>query len=342
MKTRSVLITGGLGFIGSHFIHRFRQNHPEDHIVLLDKNTYAANIDRISLLKGQEGFTYVEADIALPKIVDQIFAQYQPEIVINFAAESHVDNSINGPALFLETNVRGTFNLLESARKLWMEHPQQLKQGFHNARFFQISTDEVFGSLGSQGFFNEHTNYAPNSPYSASKAAADHWVRSYYHTYKLPTLLSHCSNNYGPFQHDEKLIPTIIRTALKGEPIPIYGNGKNIRDWLFVEDHCEAIERILLSAPPGETYTIGGNSERTNLDICMTIIQELDKQCPRGDSESYEKQVTFVADRLGHDFRYAISADKIKKELNWTPQFTFEEGLKKTIAHYLEKYRQLT
>jgi len=238
--------------------------------------------------------------------------------------------------------VEGTFYLLEAARRTWMQSPHELKTAFKNARFYHISTDEVFGSLGKEGRFNEQSNYAPNSPYSASKAAADHWVRSYFHTYGLPTLLSHCSNNYGPYQHSEKLIPTIIRTALNGEPIPLYGDGQNVRDWLYVEDHCIAIERILAEGTPGQVFCIGGNAELANLEICRAIVQQLDKLHPKENGASYSEQISFVKDRLGHDYRYAISATKIKNELGWEPKHSFEDGLKKTIVHYLAKYKNLS
>lgn len=339
MEDDHVLVTGALGFIGAHFVHYFTVKHPAAKVIILDKNTYAADYDRIKSLIQENKVVYVEGDIANEQTVTQIFEKYGPKYVVNFAAESHVDNSIEGPGIFLETNVKGTFTLLEAARKQWMQAPQQLKPSYSEARFYQISTDEVFGSLGNSGKFSETSNYAPNSPYSASKAAADHWVRSYFHTYGLPTLITHCSNNFGPHQHDEKLIPTVIRTALKGAPIPIYGTGKNIRDWLYVEDHCSAIEQVLTKAIPGETYTIGGNAERNNLTICEAILAQLDRLSPKTNGKSYKEQITFVTDRLGHDFRYAIDARKIENELGWTPQHRFEEGLEKTVLFYFEKYK---
>ena len=342
MESNRVLITGGLGFIGAHFVHHMRKLQPESHLVVLDKNTYAADISRIQSLINTQNFTYVEGDIANQAVVNSVFEKHQPQQVIHFAAESHVDNSIAGPKLFLTTNVEGTFNLLEAARKTWLKEAHKLNEGFKKARFYHISTDEVFGSLGKEGSFNENTNYAPNSPYSASKAAADHWVRSYFHTYGLPILSSHCSNNYGPHQNDEKLIPTIIRTALTGQPIPIYGNGLNVRDWLYVEDHCTAIAKVLTHGIPGDVFCIGGNAERTNLEICTYILEQLDKLHPKVDGASYAEQIRFVEDRLGHDFRYAIDATKIKKELGWEPQHSFDAGLKKTIQHYLLKYKNLS
>lgn len=340
MEAKTILITGGLGFIGGHFVHHYRQHYPGVKIVVVDKNTYAADRSRITHFERQENFAFIEADIAVGEKMHSLFQQYRPTVVVNFAAESHVDNSIIGPAPFLATNVTGTFNLLEAARELWLEKPHKLKQGFYDARFYQISTDEVFGSLGQEGLFSEASKYAPNSPYSASKASADHWVRSYFHTYGLPTLISQCSNNYGPHQHEEKLIPTVIRTALKGEIIPLYGDGKNRRDWLYVEDHCTAITRVLEKATPGESYTIGGGAERDNLTICKTILSFLDGIKPKKDGSSYQEQIRFVEDRPGHDFRYAIDARKIKSQLGWEPQNTFEEALQKTVVYYLEKYSE--
>ena len=340
MEAKTILITGGLGFIGGHFVHHYRQHYPGVKIVVVDKNTYAADRSRITHFERQENFAFIEADIAVGEKMHSLFQQYRPTVVVNFAAESHVDNSISGPAPFLATNVTGTFNLLEAARELWLEKPHKLKEGFYDARFYQISTDEVFGSLGQKGHFSEASNYAPNSPYSASKASADHWVRSYFHTYGLPTLISQCSNNYGSHQHEEKLIPTVIRTALKGEIIPLYGDGKNRRDWLYVEDHCTAIMRVLEKATPGESYTIGGGAERDNLTICKTILSFLDGIKPKKDGSSYQEQIRFVEDRPGHDFRYAIDARKIKSQLGWEPQNTFEEALQKTVVYYLEKYSE--
>ena len=340
MEAKTILITGGLGFIGGHFVHHYRQHYPGVKIVVVDKNTYAADRSRITHFERQENFAFIEADIAVGEKMHSLFQQYRPTVVVNFAAESHVDNSISGPAPFLATNVTGTFNLLEAARELWLEKPHKLKEGFYDARFYQISTDEVFGSLGQEGHFSEASNYAPNSPYSASKASADHWVRSYFHTYGLPTLISQCSNNYGSHQHEEKLIPTVIRTALKGEIIPLYGDGKNRRDWLYVEDHCTAIMRVLEKATPGESYTIGGGAERDNLTICKTILSFLEGIKPKKDGSSYQEQIRFVEDRPGHDFRYAIDARKIKSQLGWEPQNTFEEALQKTVVYYLEKYSE--
>lgn len=340
MEAKTILITGGLGFIGGHFVHQYRHHYPGVRIVVVDKNTYAADRSRIASFEAQDNFFFIEADIAVAEKMHSLFQQHKPETVINFAAESHVDNSISGPAPFLATNVTGTFNLLEAARQLWLEKPHELREEFCDARFYQISTDEVFGTLGEEGLFSEMSNYAPNSPYSASKASADHWVRSYFHTYGLPTLISQCSNNYGPHQHHEKFIPTVIRTALKGQEIPIYGDGKNRRDWVYVEDHCTAIMRVLESATPGESFTIGGGAERDNLTICKTILSVLDGLNPKKDGSSYQEQIRFVEDRPGHDFRYAIDATKINRQLGWEPQNTFEEALQKTVVYYLKKYTE--
>lgn len=341
MPRETLIITGGLGFIGAHFVHYAFRKMRDATIVVVDKNTYAADKSRMDNLINSDRFFYEEGDISDATFVDQTFAKYKPTKVINFAAESHVDNSIASPKLFLKTNIEGTFTLLEAARKTWLDDSRQLKPEFLQARYYQISTDEVFGSLGAKGAFSETSNYAPNSPYSASKAAADHWVRSYHRTYGVPVLISHCSNNFGPHQHSEKLIPTIIRTALKGDAIPIYGKGENIRDWLYVTDHCQAIYTVLTNAQIGENYTIGGNTERSNLSICKAITSLLDTKAPNPNGTSYAQQITLVTDRPGHDFRYATNTSKIKKDLGWQPQESFESALEKTVDHYLEKYNHL-
>lgn len=337
MENKTLFVTGGLGFIGAHFIAQFTPKYPNTKWVILDKMTYAADITRLEGILDNENVILDKIDLAEKEKVQRLFSHYAPDGVINFAAESHVDNSIATPLLFLESNVRGTINLLEAARELWLTAAHQIKANYKHARFYQISTDEVFGSLGKTGKFSETSPYAPNSPYSASKAAADHWVRSYHHTYGLPTLISQCSNNFGPFQHQEKLIPTIIRTALQHQPIPIYGDGKNVRDWLYVEDHCNAINCIFREAQPGETYTIGGNNEITNHQLCLSITDLLDQIAPREDGRPYQEQIHFVDDRPGHDFRYAISTEKIEKNLSWKPIFIFESALKKTVQHYIEQ-----
>ena len=342
MENKTILITGGLGFIGAHFVHLILNKFPTARVIVLDKNTYAANYSRIKLFLQNPLFFYVEGDIANQALVKDVFTTHKPEYVVNFAAESHVDNSIQNPGIFLDTNVKGTYNLLEIARQCWMNSPHQLKTEFKSARFYQISTDEVFGTLTETGKFNEESPYAPNSPYSASKAAADHWVRSYHHTFGMPTLVSYCSNNYGPYQHDEKLIPTIIRNALKGNSIPIYGDGNNIRDWLYVEDHIEAILMILTKAEAGQTYAIGGKEERSNIQLCNIILDYLEKHNPRHDRRAYVEQINFVDDRPGHDFRYAIDAKKIQNQIGWEPKHSFEEAIQKTIVHYIEKYKNLS
>lgn len=341
MHKNTLVITGGLGFIGAHFVHYVFDRMLDTKIIVLDKNTYAADKCRMDKFLTHDRFLYVEGDIADTEFITAFFAKHRPTQLINFAAESHVDNAIAGPHIFLQTNVNGTFNLLEAARTTWFERPHQLKPEFEQALFYQVSTDEVFGSLSASGRFSETSNYAPNSPYSASKAAADHWVRCYHKTYGLPILISHCSNNYGPYQHEEKLIPTIIRTALSGQPIPLYGTGENIRDWLYVVDHCQAIYTLLTKAKRGERYTIGGNNEQSNVSICEAIIRILDVKAPKPNAQSYAEQIRFVSDRPGHDYRYAIDARKIKNDLGWQPEEEFERGLEKTVIHYLEKYKQL-
>lgn len=332
----NILITGGAGFIGSNFINLFVENK-QYHILNLDKLTYAGNLDNIKT-GGASNYTFVQGDIGDKVLLRELFQKYRFQKVINFAAESHVDNSILNPAAFVETNISGTFNLLQNAYELWMDQPFSLKEEYADARFLHVSTDEVYGTLGAEGLFTEKTPYAPNSPYSASKASSDFLVRSYFHTYGLPVLTTNCSNNYGPNQHDEKLIPTIIRTALKEEPIPIYGDGKNVRDWLYVTDHCKGIELVLEQGQKGETYNIGGRNERENLYIAKRISQVMDNLVPRKGGRSYEELITFVVDRPGHDQRYAIDASKIEEELGWQAEENFESGIEKTIRWYLKKY----
>ena len=325
----NILITGGAGFIGSNFITYILKNNSNIEIINLDKLTYAGELSNLTEIEEFPNYTFIKGDICNSKLVEQIFEKYQINGVIHFAAESHVDNSITNPDEFIKTNIFGTFNLLNTAKKFWMDAPHKYKKGFDSNRFLHISTDEVYGSLGKTGLFTEDTPYAPNSPYSASKASSDFIVRSYYHTYGMNVVTTNCSNNYGPKQHDEKLIPTIIRKALKNEPIPIYGDGENVRDWLYVLDHCKGIELAFNKGIAGETYNIGGKNERNNLYIANRICKELDFLKPK--AESYKKQITFVKDRPGHDFRYAIDASKIENDLNWNANETFETGLKKTI-----------
>ena len=333
-----ILVTGGAGFIGSNYVNLFvKEGH--EHIVNLDSLTYAGNLDNVEVTE-HPNYTFIREDICNKEAIKVLFEKYRFRKVINFAAESHVDNSISDPGAFVETNISGTFNLLQNAYQLWMEGPFQLKEEFSKARFLHISTDEVYGTLGEEGLFTEETPYAPNSPYSASKAASDFLVRSYFHTYGMPVLTTNCSNNYGPHQHDEKLIPTIIRTALKEEPIPIYGDGKNVRDWLYVTDHCRGIHLVLEKGRLGETYNIGGRNERQNIYIAQKISELLDKLQPRENGQSYTELITFVKDRPGHDQRYAIDATKIEEELGWKAEENFESGIEKTIRWYLSKYKQ--
>ena len=335
---KTLLVTGGAGFIGSNFINYLLENNQDITIVNIDKLTYAGELSNLSEVANNDNYQFVEGDICDRVLVERLFNEYQFDGVIHFAAESHVDNSIKTPDAFIETNVFGTFNVLDVAKKYWMDSPNQPKSGCEDNRFLHISTDEVYGTLGRTGFFTETTPYAPNSPYSASKASSDFIVRSYFHTYGMNVVTTNCSNNYGPKQHDEKLIPTIIRKAISGENIPIYGDGKNIRDWLYVLDHCKGIYLAFQTGKTGETYNIGGKNERNNLEIANTICESLDELRPKG--SSYKKQITFVSDRPGHDFRYAIDANKIESNLDWKADENFETGIKKTINWYLNKYKK--
>jgi dTDP-glucose 4,6-dehydratase len=334
---KNILVTGGAGFIGANFVPYFIENNSDYHLVNLDALTYAGNLENVSEVENHERYTFVKGDIVDDEFIRNLFNKYQFHDVIHFAAESHVDNSISGPEAFIKTNVLGTFNLLDTARKLWMSAPNQYKPGFENARFHHVSTDEVYGTLGETGLFEETTPYAPNSPYSASKAGSDMIVRSYFHTYGMNVVTTNCSNNYGPKQHNEKLIPTIIRKAITGENIPIYGDGKNVRDWLYVLDHCKGIELAFKTGKSGETYNIGGRNERNNLQIVDRVCSILDELKPKA-SGSYKDQITFVKDRPGHDLRYAIDATKIENELGWKADENFESGILKTIQWYLGKY----
>ena len=336
MKNNKVLITGGAGFIGSNYVEYLLKNS-EDEIFVLDKLTYAGNLQNLEAVSDK--ITFIKGDICDLEFIQKLFAEHQFQKVVHFAAESHVDNSISGPSEFIQTNIVGTFNLLQCAYKTWMDDPNDLKEEFKKARFLHISTDEVYGTLGATGLFTEETSYAPNSPYSASKASSDFIVRSYFHTYGLPVVTTNCSNNYGPNQHKEKLIPTIIRKAISGEPIPIYGDGKNVRDWLYVMDHCSGIYLAFEKGKLGETYNIGGRNERENLYIANVICEFLDEMLPK--ESSYKDQITFVKDRPGHDFRYAIDASKIENELGWKAKENFETGIQKTISWYLENKDRL-
>lgn len=332
---KTVLITGGAGFIGSNFIPFLLGENPSVRIVNLDKLTYAGSLENLSEVRQDERHTFIEGDICNRELVQSIFEEYGVDSVINFAAESHVDNSIKAPDNFIKTNIEGTFVLLEAARFFWNREEQKKENRFHH-----ISTDEVYGSLGTEGYFTEATAYAPNSPYSASKAASDFLVRSYHHTYGMNVVTSNCSNNYGPKQHAEKLIPTIIRKALAEEAIPIYGDGTNVRDWLYVEDHCRAITLIFNKGVSGETYAVGGDNEYNNVYIATQICTILDRICPK-ENGSYVDAIAFVEDRKGHDFRYAIDASKIREHLGWKSQMDFAEGLEKTVHWYLKKYQKV-
>lgn len=332
----TTLITGGAGFIGSNFIVSFLKKYPLIKVINIDKLTYAGELSNLIEVKDHENYKFVKGDICDRHLIEKLFEKHNFTSVIHFAAESHVDNSIKSPNEFINTNVLGTFNLLDVSKNHWMLAPNQVKQNHIESRFLHISTDEVYGTLGEEGLFTEQTPYAPNSPYSASKASSDFIARSYFHTYGLNVVTTNCSNNYGPKQHDEKLIPTIIRKALRGENIPIYGDGKNIRDWLYVEDHCKGIDLAFTIGLSGETYNIGGKNERNNLYIANTICEILDDVLPK--NSSYKKQISFVKDRPGHDFRYAIDASKIENELGWKAQENFETGIRKTIDWYIKKY----
>lgn len=328
-----ILVTGGAGFIGANFVMEWlaRQGEP---VVNLDKLTYAGNLANLDSLKDDQRHIFKQGDIGDFELLSALLSQHQPRAVINFAAESHVDRSIHGPGEFIQTNIVGTFNLLEAVRAYWGGLGGEAKQAF---RFLHVSTDEVYGSLGkADPAFSETTPYAPNSPYSASKAASDHLVRAYHHTYGLPVLTTNCSNNYGPYQFPEKLIPLVIHNAISGKPLPIYGDGSNVRDWLYVTDHCLGIMAVLEKGRVGETYNIGGNNEKTNLDVVKTLCAILDELHPDSPVTPHEKRITFVTDRPGHDARYAINATKMQAELGWTPQESFETGIRKTVAWYLE------
>jgi dTDP-glucose 4,6-dehydratase len=328
---KKVLVTGGAGFIGSNLVSYLLVNKLAD-VVNVDKLTYAGNLASLAAIENEAGYRFEKADICNKKAMQNIFKQHQPDLVMHLAAESHVDRSIEGPSEFLNTNIMGTCNLLEISRDYWQALPEERKKEF---RFLHISTDEVFGSLGQDGIFTENTPYDPKSPYSASKASSDHLVRAWQHTYGLPALITNCSNNYGPYQYPEKLIPVIILNALQAKPIPVYGKGENIRDWLFVEDHVRALWLVLNEGIAGETYCIGGNNEQRNIDVVKMICSLMDKLRANSKVTHHEELITFVQDRPGHDLRYAIDATKIKNDLNWSPQTTFEEGFRKTVKWYL-------
>ncbi|MFC3717012.1 dTDP-glucose 4,6-dehydratase [Luteimonas soli] len=325
------LVTGGAGFIGGNFVLEAAANGAR--VVNLDALTYAGNLDTLASLKDSPAHVFVHGDIGDRALVDRLLAEHRPDAVVNFAAESHVDRSIDGPGAFVQTNVVGTLALLEATRDYWKSLEGEAKDAF---RFLHVSTDEVYGSLGDSGKFVETTPYAPNSPYSASKAASDHLVRAFHHTYGLPVVTTNCSNNYGPYQFPEKLIPLVIAKAIAGEPLPIYGDGMNVRDWLYVGDHCSAIRAVLEGGRIGETYNVGGDAERPNIEVVNTICALLDERRPREDGKPRNSQITYVKDRPGHDRRYAIDASKLKSELGWAPAHSFEQGIADTVDWYLD------
>jgi dTDP-glucose 4,6-dehydratase len=332
---KNILLTGTAGFIGSNFVPYFLEKYPKYNLINLDLLTYAGTLDNLSECENNPRYKFIKGDICNRELVEFIFSEYDINGVIHFAAESHVDNSIKNPGVFVQTNVNGTFTLIDVARAYWMNKPFEYKVEYRNCRFHHISTDEVYGTLNETDLFTESTPYAPNSPYSASKASSDMIIRAYNETYGMNTVITNCSNNYGPKQHDEKLIPTIIRKALAGESIPIYGDGKNIRDWLYVLDHCKGIDIVYHTGITGNTYNIGGRNERTNLQIVDAITTILDEKVPK--ATSYKDLITFVEDRAGHDRRYAIDATKLETELGWKADENFDSGIIKTVEWYLGK-----
>ncbi|MCZ8065480.1 MULTISPECIES: dTDP-glucose 4,6-dehydratase [unclassified Microcystis] len=331
-QARSIVITGGAGFIGSNFVHHWCENYPEDRVIVLDALTYAGNLNNLGTLKDRKNFRFLQGDICDQALVDELFAGENIDTVAHFAAESHVDRSILGPGAFVQTNVVGTFTLLESFRQHWLSNHQPDKY-----RFLHVSTDEVYGSLGvDDPAFTETTPYAPNSPYSASKAGSDHLARAYFHTYGMPTIITNCSNNYGSYHFPEKLIPLMCINILLGKPLPVYGDGQNVRDWLYVRDHCQALDTVIHKGKAGETYNIGGNNEVKNIDLVRMLCDLMDELAPDLPVKPARNLITFVRDRPGHDRRYAIDASKIRTELGWQPEETVEGGLRKTIQWYLD------
>lgn len=330
---QSLIVTGGAGFVGSNFVRYVLNYNGEVTLVNLDLLTYAGNLESLEPFTENPRYVFVHGDIRNRSLVRGLLSKYRPRAVVSLAAESHVDRSIDSPSDFIQTNVIGTFDLLEAACGYWSQLSVREREEF---RFLHVSTDEVYGSLGPEGYFTEESPYKPRSPYAASKAAADHFVRACYHTYELPTMITNCSNNYGPYQFPEKLIPLMILKALQGAPLPVYGDGQHVRDWLYVEDHCRALQAVLERGRLGETYNIGGNNERTNLQVVHAICDLLNEMHPRHDGRSYREQIAFVKDRPGHDRRYAIDATKIMRELGWAPRENFESGLRKTVRWYLD------
>lgn len=332
MTSLRILVTGGAGFIGSALV-RHLIAHTDHHVLNVDALTYAGNLSSVASAAESNRYRFAQADICDRERIADLIAEYRPQVITHLAAESHVDRSIDGPSAFIQTNLVGTFTMLAAALDYWRGLPEEERHAF---RFHHISTDEVFGALGPDGFFTEETAYDPRSPYSASKAGSDHLVSAWHHTYGLPTLVTNCSNNYGPYHFPEKLIPLMIIKCLAGEALPVYGQGQNVRDWLFVDDHVRALTAVFERGTPGESYMVGGRSERTNLGVVETICDRLDAIRPRADGRSYREQISFVADRPGHDFRYAIDASKLERDLGWRPQETFETGIDKTIRWYLD------
>jgi len=331
MKT--ILVTGGAGFIGSNFVPYFVEKYPDYLVVNLDKLTYAGDLNNLKEVEKNPRYKFIQGDICDKALVEKIFKDYDVKGVIHFAAESHVDNSITGPEPFIDTNIKGTFILIHAAKTLWMTEPFKYKSGYENCRFHHVSTDEVYGTLGDTGAFKETTPYAP---YSASKASSDFIVRSYHHTYGMNVSITNCSNNYGPKQHHEKLIPTVIKSAINLKPIPVYGQGSNVRDWLYVLDHCSGIDAVYHKGKAGETYNIGSRNEQKNLDLVKMLCSILDNKRPRKDGKRYEELITFVKDRAGHDWRYAIDSTKIEEDLNWKAQESFKSGMEKTVDFYID------
>ena len=339
MVNKNILVTGCAGFIGSNFVAYILNKYEDYNVFNLDLLTYAGNLENLKEVENHPRYKFIKGDICNRELLEFIFTEYDIKGVIHFAAESHVDNSIKNPGIFIQTNVNGTFTLVDVAKNYWMNKPFNYKEKYNDCRFHHISTDEVYGTLNETDLFTEETPYAPNSPYSASKASSDMIIRSYQETYGLNTVITNCSNNYGPKQHDEKFIPTIIRKALNGEPIPIYGDGKNTRDWLYVLDHCKGIDLVYHAGKEANVYNIGGKNERTNLQIVNTICSILDNKVPTKNGKSYKELISFVEDRAGHDRRYAIDATKIEDMLFWKADESFDSGIKKTIEWYIKRYK---